>query len=332
MKKILITGASGFIGRFLVEDCLKRGYEVYATVRKTSKIDHLKHLDVRFIVVDLSHIDSLVSTLKDLPKMDFIIHNAGLTKAFEQQDYISTNVTLTKNLVEALKKSDRVPTKLLYVSSLAAYGPGNPDSIEPVTNESIPQPVTSYGTSKLAAERFVMKQEQIPWIVVRPTAVYGPGERDIFEAIKLMNARFDFRVGSIPQNLTFVYVKDLVRAKLDLLESDVVRKAYFVSDGNIYSKKHMGRYVSKALNKKILSITIPMPLVKVVAFITEKYSRWITKKAPALNIEKIAELTARNWNCDIKPLQQDIGYMAKYDLEDGIRETITWYKENKWIK
>jgi len=326
-----LTGASGFIGRFLVEECLGKGYEVYATIRESSKIGHLSGLNVRFIVADLSRQDALVEMFKGLPAVDYVIHNAGLTKAFDPNDFIDVNVNLTKNLVNAMTICGVAPAKLLYVSSLAAYGPGNQHGSEPVTNKSIPRPVTAYGTSKLMAERFIMEQKHLPWIIVRPTAVYGPGERDIYQAIRLINSRFEFYIGSEAQHLTFVYVRDLVSAMLNLLESNISHKAYFVSDGNLYSKKNLGQYVSNELHKKVLHITVPLPLVKVIAHVTEKYSKTISKKAPALNVEKLNELTAKNWNCDVEPLFNDLGFRPRYNLEKGIHETIKWYKKEGWL-
>ena len=132
MKKILITGASGFIGSFLVEEALNRNYEVYAGIRKSSNREYLLDSRIKFLELDFSNVDSLNKKISAAPYFDFIIHNAGLTKASKLKDYFTTNYEFTKNIIDVLISQNRVPKKFIYMSSLAAYGPGNPDLLYPV--------------------------------------------------------------------------------------------------------------------------------------------------------------------------------------------------------
>ena len=331
MKKILITGASGFIGNFFIDEALKRGYEVYATIRKTSKIEHLKDKKVQFVEVDFSDKEGLYFIMKSLPQFDYIIHNAGLTKALNKKDYYTVNYELTKNFVDAILESGKIPTRFLYMSSLAAYGPGNAKTLKPISLADIPSPVTHYGRSKLATEGYLQTQTNLPFIILRPTAVYGPGERDIFQSIKIISRRFDLQIGSHKQFLTFIYVKDLVKTALDLLESAALNQAYFISDGNVYSKKQLGQFVGKFLHKKVFSIAVPLFLVKIIAFIVEKSAKLFKTSAPALNVEKINELAATNWLCDVLPLTNNVHFNPEYHLEKGLFETMAWYKKEGWI-
>jgi nucleoside-diphosphate-sugar epimerase len=138
-------------------------------------------------------------------------------------------------------------------------------------------------------------------------------------------------IGLHRQYLTFVYVQDLVDVTFNVLESTIRNKTYFVSDGALYSKKDLGYFVEKHLNKKVFHIPLPLSLVRGIAFLTEKIAQISGKSASALNYEKVKELAANNWNCDISSLERDIGYKAKYTLEKGIGETIQWYKNEGWL-
>jgi len=330
-KNILITGASGFIGRFYIDEALIRGYEVYAVVRKSSKIDHLNDKPIHFVFIDFSDYPSMITILSELPPISYVIHAAGVTKAFKSHDYYEVNVQNTKKFVNAIVQSNNIPESFLLLSSLAAFGPGSTQSSSPVCNDDMPMPITNYGTSKRMAEMVIIEQSFIPYIILRPTAVYGPGERDIFQSIALMNSHFDFMIGTHRQYLTFIYVQDLVDVTFKLLESKIKNKEYFISDGSLYSKRDLGHYVEKSLNKKVFHIPMPLFLVRIIAFITETIAKTLGRPATALNYEKVRELAATNWNCDIGPLERDIGYKAKYTLEQGVNETINWYKNEGWL-
>lgn len=331
MKKILLTGASGFIGSFLVEEALKRNYEVYAGIRKTSNTEYLSDPRIKLIELNFSDIPSLKKKIAEAPRFDFIIHNAGLTKAFKKKDYFISNYQYTRNLIDVLISEKRVPEKFIYMSSLAAYGPGHPLQLSPVRTTDTPKPVTSYGKSKLESENYLFSLPDFPHIIIRPTAVYGPREKDLFTLIKLINKNIEFFVGFKKQHLSFVYVKDLVKAVFQVMESDVINKGYFVSDGNVYDAQTLGNIIKEQLGKKTIRIKIPNELVRLIALITEA-SKYISRKQPVLNLEKVNELECVNWKCDIQPLIDDLNFKPEYDLSRGVRETIEWYKQANWLK
>ena len=122
MQKILITGASGFVGGFLVEDALNRGLEVYAAVRKSSNLQYLQDERINFVLIDFENKDSLKSIFLE-HEFKYIIHNAGLTKTPIKEQYFIVNATYLENMVEALIESNKIPSKFTFISSLAAYGP-----------------------------------------------------------------------------------------------------------------------------------------------------------------------------------------------------------------
>lgn len=330
MKKILITGANGFIGSFLVEEALKRNYEVYAGIRKTSNTEYLTDPRIKFTELDFENTNFLNLQLSQLPSFDFVIHNAGTTKAFKKKDYFISNYQYTKNIVDALISQKKVNKKFIYMSSLAAYGPGDPLQQNSVSSTDTPKPVTSYGKSKLESEKYLISLTKFPHIIIRPTVVYGPREKDLFTIFKLINNNLELFVGFKNQQLTFIYVKDLVKAVFQTMESNVINKGYFVSDGNVYDAQSLGDIIKKKLGKKTVRIYVPKHLVRVIALFSEA-SKYLTRKQPVLNFDKVNELECVNWKCDNKPLIDEFNFKSDYDLNKGIFETIEWYKKSKWL-
>lgn len=329
MSKVLITGASGFVGGFLVEACLKKGYEVTAGIRATSNRTYLQDKRIKFLELNFGDIDQLNRQLVG-KHFDYIIHNAGVTKAISREVYFRVNTTYTKHFVEAIKKNIPGLEKFIYISSLAAYGPADDLADGIVTETTDPKPVTAYGESKLASEQFLSAEKDFPFIIIRPTAVYGPREKDIFTFFQMVKNGVEPYIGRKPQQLTFIYVRDLVRLVVDTLKKNEVRKSYFVSDGNLYQSQQLGQYIKKNLDKKTISFKVPLALVRVIALFNEMISK-ITGKYPPLNLEKVRELECLNWNCDIRPLKKDFQFVPEYDLEKGIKESIQWYKKNNWL-
>jgi len=334
MENVLITGASGFIGSFLVEEGLKRGYNVYAGIRETSSKQYLTDPRIHFLIFDFSSKERIISSLKDIMnrdlKFDFIIHNAGITKSGKKEAYFRVNCQYTRYFIESLQETGLVPEKFIFISSLAAFGPGNPQTMAPVMLADDPKPIEIYGRSKLEAEKFITSLTDFPWIILRPTGVYGPREKDYFIFFQTVNRGLETYIGSAQQVLTFIYVKDLARVIFDALVSPVVRKSYFVADGEEYSAKEFAEITKKILGKKTIRLTFPPGLVKFLAWGLEKvYGLW--NATPMLNRDKYNVLSSVNWRCEVDPLQRDFKFTAEYDLKKGVRETISWYKQQGWL-
>jgi dihydroflavonol-4-reductase len=164
MKKILITGASGFVGSFLVAEALERGLEVHAGVRKTSSRKYLQDDRIHFFEVNFTDIEGMAQRMK-AQQFDYIIHNAGIVGAPKREDYFRVNCEYTKNFVQAIEQADLELKKFTYTSSLAAYGPASNEDLNDFVKETdIPKPITAYGESKLKAEQFLKKQDDLPCI------------------------------------------------------------------------------------------------------------------------------------------------------------------------
>jgi len=331
MKKILITGASGFVGSFLVETCLAKypEAEVYAGVRKSSSRKFLQDERIRFFEMDFSDQKKMTNDL-GAAGFNFVIHNAGVTKANQKKDYFLVNYSFTKNLILALRTANVPLEKFVYMSSMAAYGPADNMPGEQVLESDIPHPIDTYGESKLAAEKWIVTQPDLPYLIFRPTAVYGPRERDIYTFFTILNKGIEPYIGCKEQQLTFIYVKDLARLIFEACFSNVSRRSYFVADENVYSNYDLGKYGKQFLNKKAVTIKVPTALVRGIAGINEVIGK-VIGKIPTLNLEKAKFLESLNWKCDILPLKKDFNFTPEYDLEKGLEETIAWYKREGWI-
>lgn len=327
MKRILITGASGFVGGFLVEDALKRGYDVYAGIRQSSDLSYLQDSRIKFFKTDLSNKQGLIINIDNIGGFDYVIHNAGVTKTCKKEQFNFVNFQITKNLVEALIESKYLPIKYIQISSLAAYGPGDNKTFEPVKNSDKPNPVSLYGESKLKAERYLNSLSHFPYLIFRPTAVYGPREKDFYMMYQSINKGIETYIGKEKQHLSFVYVKDLAQVLLDSLESEIKQKSYFVSDLKNYTAQDFNIQIKKNLNKKTIKIVVPIFIVKIFASLSEFFSCFLKGKVSTLNKEKYKEISENNWLCNANELITDFNYKPQYPLEKGMQKTIEWYKE-----
>jgi len=335
MKKIIITGASGFIGSFLVEKALSLGYQTWAGVRQSSSREYLKDSNILFLDLNFGNKEKLTEQLRDFKKLfggiDYIIHNAGVTKCLNPDDFDRINYQYTANFVDALKDADCIPEKFILMSSLSSFGIGDEINYTPIRLTDTPNPNTAYGKSKLKAEQYIQNTSDFPYIILRPTGVYGPREKDYYLMLKTVKSGLDVGAGYRPQHLTFIYAKDLVDVAFLALESPLKNKSYFVADGDVYTDKEYTSLVKKVLGKKlVLRIKVPLFILKIVSSIAEDISK-ITKKPSTLNRDKYKIMKQRNWECDIEPLKSDLNFKARYNLKEGLEESVRWYKENGWL-
>ena len=330
--KILVTGASGFIGSFIVEEALRRGMDTWAAIRKSSSREFLQDERIHFIELDLSSKDKLIEQLED-HDFDYIVHAAGVTKCLRIEDFKKVNTEGTKNLVDAILQLQMPIKRFVYLSSLSIFGPiAEEKPHREITENDFPKPNTAYGKSKLEAEKYLDSiGNNFPYIVLRPTGVYGPREKDYFMMAKSIKQHVDFSVGFHRQDITFVYVQDVVQAVFLAFDHGMSGRKYFLSDGNVYSSSAFSNYIHKELGKPWwIRIKAPIWLLHIITFFGEHIGQY-TGKITALNNDKYHILKQRNWRCNIEPTMDELGYHSHYDLERGVKLTIQWYKDNHWL-
>ena len=338
--RILITGASGFIGSFIVEEALNRGFETWAAVRKSSSREFLQDERIHFIELSLSSEEQLKQQLKDI-QFDYVVHAAGVTKCLHKEDFFRINTEGTKNLVRALLDLQMPLKRFVYISSLSIMGAIREEQpYKEIREQDKAKPNTAYGKSKLEAEQWLVSlnkelekenEKLLPYVILRPTGVYGPRERDYFMMAKSIQSHTDFAVGFKQQDITFVYVTDVVQAVFLAMEKGQTGRCYFLSDGEVYQSSTFSDLIRKELgNPWWIRITAPLWLLRIITFCGE-YMGHITGKVTALNNDKYNIMKQRNWRCDINPARQELGYEPQVKLEEGVRRSIAWYKKNKWL-
>ncbi len=326
-KRILITGASGFIGSHLVRIALEVGLEVTIAVRPSTKQANTTE-GIRLIQLDYTDEDSMVEVLKRERREDghkpwhYVVHNAGLTKTPNLNDFYEANAENTRRLCSALLRAGCEPTRFLYMSSMSSYSYlGAKDGTLRISDKQIP--TTEYGRSKLLAEQYV-RASGLDYTMLLPTGVYGSGEQDYLMAIKGIRDGINFMAGCTPQELTFVHGEDVARAAIFLLhDGRATDSCYFISDGDVYYDYEFGKLVQTALGtKRLLNLRAPLWLLWIICQLGGLYAK-VSGKSTALNPDKYPLMAQRSWRCDVSPLFE-LGWRPRYTLREGIDETIAW--------
>ena len=323
--QVFITGATGFIGSHLAEALHAKGYKLRCLVRKSSNLVWIKHLPVEYVYGDTSDRELLKQAVKGV---DYIYHVAGITKARTKEEYFRGNHLSTRYLLDAAIEANPGLKRFVLISSLTAVGPGNG------VNEKTPyHPITTYGISKMEAEKECLKEkDRLPVTIVRPPAVYGPRDKDVFEFFSTMNKGLHPMIGFRDKYVSLIHVADLVKGILLAAESAKSQnQTYFISSENYYNWKDVGEITSRIMQKKAIRLNIPVPVVYIVGAFAELYSL-ISRKPALLNFEKIRDIVQDAWTCDISKAKKELGYSESMSLEAGIKDTVSWYREHLWLK
>ena len=321
--KILITGASGFIGSFIVEEALNKGFETWAAIRKSSSKAFLQDKRIHFIELNLSSEQALHEQLKDM-QFNYVVHAAGVTKCLHKEDFRRINTEGTQHLVRALLDLQMPLKRFVYISSLSIMGAiREQQPYTEICEDDHAQPNTAYGKSKLEAEQWLdLQNEQLE---MRNEKLFP------FIIAKSIKAHTDFAVGFKQQDITFVYVTDVVQAVFLALEKGQTGRRYFLSDGEVYQSTTFSDLIHRELGKPWwIRITAPLWLLRIITFCGE-YIAHLTGKVTALNNDKYNIMCQRNWRCDIEPARKELGYEPQVKLEEGVRRSVLWYKENGWL-
>lgn len=332
-KTLLVVGAGGFIGGFICGEGLRRGFDTYAGVRESTSRRYLGDPALHIVDFDYDSPSDLGRQLRDAAPeggWDMIIYNLGATKALNFGDFNRINFEYLRNFTEALERNKLMPEKFLYMSSLSALGEADEKNYTPIDSTTVPHPNTRYGLSKIKSEMYLETHPEIPWIIFRPTGVYGPHEKDYLMMIECIDRHFDFGVGYRKQLLTFIYVDDLVGAMFDALASDkTLHRKYIISEPRAYTQTEFRAIVAKALGRKaVVPIKLPLWAAYVASYVAEKWSH-ISLKPSTLNRDKFKIMRQRNWNCSVAEAEADFGFHADYPLERGIEETVKAYLAEK---
>ncbi len=328
-KKVLIVGAGGFIGGFIASEGLRRGYEVWCGVRPTTSRRFLQEPGLNFLELDYEDPAALAQALRRAPAFDWIVWNLGATKCVNFLDFNRINFGYVRTFLDVLRREGRMPERFVYMSSLSALGPGDERRYTPMRDSMVPEPNTRYGLSKIKTETLLEMSPDVPWIILRPTGVYGPHEQDYLMMVKAIDRGIDFGVGFKRQLLTFIYVEDLARAVYDALERAPLHHKYIVAERRAYTQAQFRNIVKKALGRKlVLPVRLPLWMARIACAVSGKFGA-LQHKAVTLNPDKYRILRQRNWDCDVTPAVNDFGFAPRVSLAEGIAEVVKRYREEK---
>ncbi len=328
-EKILVTGSTGFIGARLLHYLAGEGTRVRVLLRPESAGDALPGT-VEIARGSYLDIQALGQAVKGV---DRIIHLAGVTKALDEAGYDAGNIMPAGNLLAAVQKENPGLQRFLFVSSLAAAGPAA-EGIKGVSESDDPRPVSAYGRSKLRAEALCFDNAgDVPVTVVRPPAVYGPGDRDILQVFQMLAKGVLVSPGDVMrQRFSMIHVDDLVRGIMMAARSDkTAGSTYYITSPAALSWNDVIEAARPVLGfKKLHTISLPKPLVFLAGFMAGAAGT-LSRKPSIINRDKAYELVQDYWVCQSIQARLDFDFEAEIPLEEGIAKTITWYRNKGWM-
>jgi nucleoside-diphosphate-sugar epimerase len=320
---VVITGASGFIGRWTRDALLDRGYDVVALRRPASPAAERGRSE------EVDYADpERVARVFDALRPAYVVHVAGATKGVTYADFQRANVRPTAALLEAVKASGPPLRRFVHVSSLASFGPSTLDT--PHVETATPTPIEFYGQSKLEAERLV-ESGGVPYTILRPGGVYGPGDVDYFNLFKSAAQGWNVYFGNRKRAFSKIYISDMVRLILAAaFHPRTENKGYFTCDGAPVTWEEFQSAIVAQAERPVRELDLPGGLVGLAALGGELMSS-IDKKPRLFNRQKAAMGRAEAWTCDPSALFSDLGIRAEVQLEEGVEKAWAWYRTAGWV-
>jgi dihydroflavonol-4-reductase len=326
-KKVLVTGSTGFVGSCLAEALSRKGHSVTCLVRSTSDTRALERIPVRLAIGDLE----TPGTLRDAVNgIDTVYHVAGAIKAAKRDEYFRVNQFGTRGLLETLAECNPGLRRFILVSSLAAAGP-SPEGRE-LNEQDKPNPISWYGESKLRSEQEVLKfSEAFRVTIIRPSAVYGPRDRETLLIFRMIKRGCLFTPGRIERRFNLIHVDDLVAALLLAGRQDIPSgEVFFISRPENYSWDEVGRAIAQELGRIYRRLAFPR-WVAVTAGSAGDFWAHVTGRPATINSQKVQELLQPSWLCDCSKAMNVFGFKPEIELENGMRNTVRWYQKQGWL-
>ena len=318
--KYFITGCTGFIGTHLCRYLINHGHIVYGLVRNKGKIasDIIDKLNV--VEGDLSIFENKHLVL---PKVDIIIHLAGVVTAKNDDEYEKINYTAVENFINLVKRQNWAPKRFIFSSSLAVMGPNIRN--EKFNELDMPAPIDSYGLAKLHAEEYLFKQK-IPTTSFRPSLVFGPGDPATLTLFKMAKSACSVLPYGKPQRLSYIYIDDLVYAiYLMSLDHSEENKIFFISSEDVITNHEIMKEIASAMGKKIKILFLPKFLIKMAMYLSVAYSI-IMRRPNKLDKKQFAQMTAPAFVCTAKHFSTEFSWSASTKFKDAICKSAQGYK------
>jgi nucleoside-diphosphate-sugar epimerase len=322
----VVTGGSGFVGRNLIRRLKSDGHEVRCLVRPAggSPPPGVKRYPVEF-----ERCSSLMECAA-FQGADVVFHLAGATKAVRENDFITANVTPTRNLLGALVAL-RLHPRFVFVSSQAAAGPASTRH-RAIDEDDVPRPIEAYGRSKLEAERIVESfGDHVPFSIVRPCAIFGPFDRDFFTMFRLASRGVVVYPGVADHWLSVLYVDDLVDGLVAAASrQQAVARTYFLAGEAPVQWRAFGDVIAKALGRRVRHVDLPAMLVATASVAGELFGR-LSRRPTIANRSKAALSRQRFWICSAARARNELGFRESRSLPEAVRDTYYWYRKCGWL-
>ncbi len=331
--KVLVTGGSGFIGSHLVERLLSEGMEVRCLVRDPGRLRWLGSIKsgvdgsaLELVTGDCTKRGTLASAVAGV---DRVYHVAGATWAMNSEAFFRQNSQSTRNLLDACCEYTPDLDRFVYVSSLAAAGPGR---LSPVSERDSPRPLGAYGASKAAAEYHVLRaSHRLPTVILRPAAVYGPRDEGFLQYFRLVKRGLVLEFGAVRRRVSMCHVADVVTAVAAAGNNQVGSgSVFFVADPEAYDWSEVESILTAALGVNARRLRLPQWILRTAGTVAQRYSK-LTGKPVTLSAARAVELVEPNWVCNVTKLQHELGVIPSMNLEQGLREAVRWYQKQKWL-
>lgn len=323
---VFLTGGTGFVGSHVAAQLVEEGHRVVAMVRTTSDTEFLESLDVQMVTADLENLEPLDDVLS---QVDAVVHVAGLTGAPDAETLYRVNADGTRRLVDRTARLAGEGTRFIYISSVSAQGPSDGD--EPRCSSKTPAPVSHYGKSKLDGEGAVLAhRDTLEVTILRPPIVYGPRDWDMYEVFKLADRRLAPIIGGETRWLSIIHGEDVARAALACLEAGGDGEIYTIDDGNCYSWEQLGDHIAEAVGKTAVTIPVPEWMFASAATVAE-WGAGLLPVTATFNRDKYREMCQPGWVCGHDEIGEQLGWEPKWELPEGARQTVEWYRREGWL-
>ena len=304
MRRIAVTGSSGFIGQNLCDALRAKGDTVVPIARPFAP----------------------ARIAPQMNGVDAVVHLAGIISAVRERDFVEANVECTRTVAEAAR---RAGVRLVHVSSLAAGGPA--PAAAPRSEDDAPAPITPYGRSKLEGERVVASTAGLRWTILRPSVVYGPRDRAMLALFRFAAAGLLPLVGRATAAYAVVHVDDVVRAIDRAIDADLHGETLFVAHPRPASTREIVETIRTAVGRRAAIVRVPDLMLRALCVAGDVVAR-VGGHRMLLDSSRYRELSSDGFVCRVDRLRDRLGVVAAIDLPDGFARTAAWYRSAGWLR